>query len=49
MKLSMTCRQLLRPFDRAHVGVAWMLAAGIISAVVLDAVASVPCLVDVCH
>jgi hypothetical protein len=30
-----TCRQLFRPFDRAHVGVAWMLAAGLACAAIL--------------
>lgn len=28
----MTCRDLFHPFNRAHVGVAWMLAAGLLCA-----------------
>jgi hypothetical protein len=31
----MTCRPTTRPFNRAHVGVAWMLVAGIVTAAAL--------------
>jgi hypothetical protein len=34
----MNCRDFLRPFNRAQVGVAWMLAAGVVTAAVLYAV-----------